>query len=267
MLYISYLCLLATLALAMACGGSSDSSSLESFDAADAPAIEQLVADLQNYYEADFKVTYETSIGAGDTKSEQTVTWYRIGTSQRFDFEGSRDYHYYDRTTVFTTGFKDRTVLCSDELPASNASKDQDDPSGGCCEGSSTCGDLAANIVVFLGFPLGFEGNEGSSLQITDEDRTREIKVSHRTIAGHDARCYEIPLDVSEASTGLSEIQEENGEPTSPSADVRCFGQGAELLMWNQGWGGPVDVAAGEVGSVDQSDLGYPYTVYEMPNG
>lgn len=248
------------LALA-ACGDTSQTAvkTVITFAAEDGSAAEQFIADASNLQSASFKVTYETSLDGGDLGvQQQSVTWYKATDGrQRFDFSGNKNYYYYDNASVFTVGYKDRIVLCSNDLPVTPTDQEGSGPTGACCEGSSTCGDLAGNILYFLGFPLGFD----ESAPATDDDIANledevEIEVSRRDLAGVEARCYKI----------RKREPEEYDDPQATSE--LCFTASGVQAYWRRtGEGsGNVEVEATTFATPGPEDFEFPYGVYESPN-
>ena len=150
----------------------------------------QLIADLKNSQSSNAKVAYHASLH-GDIEASADVTWYTdsVGHRQRFDFRGAEELVGVENASVFTEGDRDRFVICSDQFPVDpSAELGSSGPKGACCEGSSSCGDIAGNAIYFLGFPLGYP-DESHEPAVEDG---WEIDVSRREIAGVTARCYRV---------------------------------------------------------------------------
>jgi hypothetical protein len=227
------------------------------FAAQDGTAKEQLVADMKNEVDSSFRAEYRTTFRpAADADGlHPSATWYKDGIArQRFDFDGVHEFLYADTATVFTVGYKESIVVCSDEWPAAGASETAQAPSGTCCEDSGGCGDAAANLLYFLGFPLGFEAQDpvaSTSDVVGGLDGVDATALTRRKIAGEEARCYQL--------TPTSPDEED------PNANAEmCFSATGVPLYWHtiSERMGEVEVEATLVGTPHDSDFDYPYEVY-----
>jgi len=242
------------------CGDSHTTSGISplqqaTFAAQSGTALEQLTADVKNLVSSSFKVTYNTTFKAPSGDQHVTVTWYKDDTGhQRFDLRGANAFVSLNSASIFTVGYKEHIILCSDELPATPTGTATEGPNGWCCEDSSGCGDMAANTLHFLGFPLGFPASDeaaAASAELADLKGASVTLLPQRTIAGLDARCYEIrPTPPNEAD---------------PDAFAQlCFGaSGAQLYRHTKSAdSGEVEAEATSVDALASDEFRYPYPVY-----
>ena len=221
------------------------------FAAQTGSAQEQFLADSKNEMSASFRASYTTTFTSPDGDLHPSATWYKDGTArQRFDFQGAYTFLHVDTASVFTVGYKEHIVVCSNEFPATPDNTSTQGPRGTCCEDSGGCGDAAANMLYFLGFPLGFSASDPTS-SLSDLQGLSITLSPQRTIAGLDARCYEL-------------------KPATPSSDYpdaiaeACFAASGVPLYWRASGGdsGDREAQATSVESPAKDDFGYPYPVY-----
>jgi hypothetical protein len=247
----------AAMSTALACGnGSLNQQALRSpeptFPAEGDAASAQLSSDLKSSQSSNAKVAYHASL-QGDI--DVTAPWYTdsVGHRQRFDFSGAEELVGVKSASVFTEGNRDRIVICSDEFPVdTSAELGSSGPKGACCEGSSSCGDIAGNAIYFLGFPLGYP-DEPDEPTVDD---SWEIDVSKREIAGVAARCYRVQ-------------DNDPGEFEDPWESQVCFTATGATVYWKREpttYQGALEVEAYSVGTTTPGDFVYPYPVYLDPN-
>ena len=250
---------LATMLAVLACGDGSlkpqaSPSPQPTFPAEDDVARVQLIADLKNSQSSNAKVAYHAAL-QGDLEVSADVTWYTdsAGHRQRFDFRGAEELVGVGDASVLTEGDRDRIVICSDQFPVDpSAELGSSGPKGACCEGSSSCGDIAGNAIYFLGFPLGYPDE---SLEPAVEDGL-EIDVSRREIAGVAAMCYRVR-------------DNQPGELEDPWEGQVCFTATGVKVYWKREpttYDGALEVEAYAVGTPLPEDFEYPYAVYLDPS-
>ena len=227
------------------------------FPAQEGTAKEQLVADTKNEAASSFRAEYRTTFKpvAIEGGLHPSATWYKDGVArQRFDFRDVYQFLHVDAATVFTVGYKEAIVVCSDEWPVSDVGQTTQAPGGACCEDSGGCGDAAANLLYFLGFPLGFKSDDAMSATADMVGELESLDVampSRRAIAGVEARCYEL-----KATTPDEE---------DPNAEAEmCFSATGVPLYWHNVSErmGEVEVEATLMGAPEEADFDYPYEVH-----
>jgi hypothetical protein len=249
--------LLCLCAFSVSCGDSHTTPKISplqqaTFAAQSGTANEQFLADAKNLVLSSFKITYNASFKASSGDQYVTVTWYKDGTArQRFDVQGATTLLSVNTASIFTIGYKEHIVVCSDELPATPADTARQGPKGTCCEDSAGCGDLAANMLHFLGFPLGFSASDAADVPSTDLEGVSVTLLPQRSVAGLDARCYEI------RATPPSEYD--------PDAfEQMCFGANGAQLYWHTKSAdmGEVEAEATSLDAPASDEFRYPYPVY-----
>jgi hypothetical protein len=240
--------------MAFACGSGEDPKAPENgapqptFVAEGGTPEEQLRADVTNQLSSDAKVSFHTTLqGVDKDDIKADVTWYTDGQNQRqrFDFEGGEKLVGFQRASVFTLGDRGHIVICSAELPVDPhaASINAPGPKGACCEGSTSCGDIAGNAIFFLGFPLGYPKDPQKPFDPTGLD----VAVERREIASVPARCYRFTTTGNES----------------------CFTAAGAEVYWKRNksdYEGALEVKAFAIGTSVADDFNYPYPVYLDPN-
>ncbi|TAK65279.1 MAG: hypothetical protein EPO22_05165 [Dehalococcoidia bacterium] len=258
MRFVLFAYTLAIVLAALACGDGSSRrqpspSPQPTFEAEGDVASAQLIADLRNSQSSNARIAYHATL-QGDIEVKADVTWYTdsVDHRQRFDFSKAEELVGVEDASVFTEGDRDRIVICSDQFPVDpNAELDSSGPKGACCEGSSSCGDIAGNAIYFLGFPLGY-ADEPDEPTVDDG---WEIDVSKREIAGVAARCYRVADD-------------EPDEFDDPWESQVCFSATGAIVYRKREattYDGALEVEAYAVGTPVPEDFEYPYAVYLDP--
>lgn len=187
------------------------------------------------------------------------MTWYKDGVlRQRFDVQGDLSNVLHstrfstDRASIFTFGKGDRVVVCSDEFPATPSDAEATGPKGSCCEGSSTCGDLAGLLLFAAGLPLGYSESDVGQFTAASltSDGTSVSWSNPRRIAGRSGRCYvaTVPRAYPDDGSGRTDM---------------CFSDGGlQLYLRTHGTYGDVEQQATDIASEDRSDFQLPCAVF-----
>jgi hypothetical protein len=249
--------LLSLCAFLASCGGSQTTSNISvlqqaTFAAQSGTPNDQFLADVKNLVLNSFKITYNASFKAPSGDQYVTVTWYKDDTGrQRFDVQGATSFLSVNTASIFTVGYKEHIILCSDELPATPTDAAMEGPKGSCCEDDSGCGDLAANMLYFLGFPLGFSTSNATDVGSANLEGVSVTLLPQRSIAGLDARCYEI------RAASPSEYD--------PDAfEQMCFAANGARLYWHTKSAdmGEAEAEATSLDAPASDEFRYPYPVY-----
>lgn len=212
-------------------------------------AQRQLEADFSAWVKGSWRATYRVKIEGSNRDDKQSVTWFKQGTDrQRFDFAGTSFGETFEDIQVFIPGGRGTTILCSPEIPVDPADEEGIGDKGACCDGSSGCGDLGANLVFSAGFPLELAAS------LLDEDvdfsDVEVVQFSERRIAGVVARCYLIRDEASEFETEDERMSKV------------CYGDGGVELYHDVFDLDHVTVEATSVDlRIDASDFDTPYPV------
>ena len=231
---------------AAGCGDGADSGPGSSvpINVADAPRLFQ--QDVQRSFDNSYRVVYDLTIKMDGNTRSCRVAWWKGGTDrQRFDMCAPLVYgDKFDAEPwrILMFGDRDQILVCSSRLPLDPKGELDSGGGGACHEDSSGIGDLAANAIFYLGFPLEYP----DALPAGYFDSLSEIKFESartETIAGRPARCYVVSSSVGDDRSRADE----------------CFGDDGAVLARTGNEVFEYTLRATEVGSVSDGDFEQPY--------
>jgi hypothetical protein len=232
---------------AVSCGSHPSRSSPAAIDLAEAPMLFE--QDVTHSFNGSYYVAYDLRVELEGKTEHCTVKWWKDGTErQRFDMcpplVHGNDFKS-EPWRILMFGDREQILVCSSRLSLDPGAELDSGDGGACHEDSFGIGDLAANAVYFLGFPLEYP----DSLPDGYFDSINEIEFEEartETYAGEPARCYVI---------AVSRDGEVNRRET-------CFAEnGAEVYRSESGGDLHFEyiLTATEIASVSPSDFDPPY--------